>query len=240
MIFKQRGQILGEVLIAIAVFTLVIFSASLLIFDSFTATRQGLERTKATLLAKEGLEAARSIKNNDFDDLETGDHGIATSGGKWVFTDSPDELDKYTRTILISDDDNEDGKKKVLSRVEWSINSAREEKIELATYLADYGISATGTCANFCINEGYDDGTCKKGQGLCEVYVSGGDQYCTSPDGTCCCSEAETVNSCSDYCKGLEDYSGGDCLFPSDCKSGKIKSGGGQYCEGANKCCCFE
>ena len=53
----QRGQSLVELLLAIAVFIIVVSSLSFLILDSYVLSRLSQEMTTANFLAEEGLEA---------------------------------------------------------------------------------------------------------------------------------------------------------------------------------------
>lgn len=133
---SQKGQSLVEVLIALGVFVLGIATIGFLVLDANVSTRQGVERTQATLLAKEGLEAARSIRDADFDNLTAGPHGIVLSGNKWIFSGTSDIQDQFTRAITISDIDIDT--KKVDSTISWQFTQARQNSVTLTDYLTDW------------------------------------------------------------------------------------------------------
>ncbi|MBU4370069.1 prepilin-type N-terminal cleavage/methylation domain-containing protein, partial [Patescibacteria group bacterium] len=63
---NQSGQSLIELLIALGVFVLVVTAINFLSLDTYVADRAGGERTQATFLAKEGIEAAISISDNNW------------------------------------------------------------------------------------------------------------------------------------------------------------------------------
>ena len=92
MFSSKKGQSIIELLVAMAIFVLSISAISFLILDSYVAHRIGREETIATLLAEEGLEAARSIRDNSWEELTDGVHGIIVSGGYWAFQGSENDL----------------------------------------------------------------------------------------------------------------------------------------------------
>jgi|GEM_PF-2926179 len=107
----MRGQTLFEIVIALAIFSMI---ASILVSVSlggFTALTQGGDQTKASALAEEGIEALRSIRDGAWNDLRpaTGSQmaavtgAISVAGNQWAFTaGAPAEtLGKFTRTITL-------------------------------------------------------------------------------------------------------------------------------------------
>jgi len=132
----QQGQSLIEVLVALGVFTIGIVAIGLLMIDAGVSFRQGAERTRALFLAEEGLAAARSLRDADFDNVTAGTHGIALSGNRWVFSGSSDTQDQFTRTVTVTDVAT--GTKQVVSAVTWQFTPARQSAVTLTTYLADW------------------------------------------------------------------------------------------------------
>jgi len=187
----NKGQSLVEVLIALAIFIVGIATIGFLVLDAGFASRQGAERTKAVLLAKEGLEAARSIRDNSFSDLTAGAHGLALSGNHWIFSGTSDTQDQYTRSVTISDIDTYT--KKIVCAVDWQFASNRTGQVELATYLTDWGryTAIISTCAEYCQSLIYTNGICRQNAKQCtkngEINESGGNTYCTAPNNFCCC-----------------------------------------------------
>lgn len=188
----NKGQSLVEVLIALAIFIVAIATIGFLVLDAGFASRQGMERTKAVLLAKEGLEAARSIRDNSFSDLTAGMHGLALSGNHWIFSGTSDTQDQYTRSVTISNIDTYT--KKIVCTVDWQFASNRTGQVELATYLTDWGryTAIISTCAGYCQSLTYTSGICRQNAKQCtkngEINESGGNAYCIAPTNFCCCA----------------------------------------------------
>ncbi len=93
---------LTEVLIACGLLV-----ASSLMLVSFAASirplaKHGVSELQAIFLAKEGIEAARAIRDYDFNLLTNGTHGIAFSTSTWAFVGTSDTQNGFTRTVTIS------------------------------------------------------------------------------------------------------------------------------------------
>lgn len=134
---SQKGQSIIELMIALAIFVLGSTVVTFVVIDAYIADRVGQERTQATMLAEEGIEAVRSIRDVDFDNLTADTYGLAVSGGKWVFSGSSDITDsKFTRQITITDLDVD--RKKIESQVTWEISAARTGSVILIDYSTDW------------------------------------------------------------------------------------------------------
>lgn len=188
----NKGQSLIELLIAMGVFILVISVIAFLVIDAYVADRLGKELTQATFLAEQGLEAARSIRDNDWTSLSVGDHGIATLGTTWVFSGTSDTVDKFTRVVTVETIDST--RRKVTSQITWDLTDLRPQDVSLVEYLTDWGETISTNCDGYCQSLGYVAGTCRGASEACssqeEVYELGGDPYCLggpSAD-TCCCT----------------------------------------------------
>lgn len=136
----KKGQSLIELLIAMAIFALMISAITFLVLDSYVAHRAGREQTLATFLAEEGLEATRSIRDNNWDDLTDGSHGITTSGDNWIFQgteeDISDQLNEGIRKIIVSTIDAD--RKEIQSKITWEFTETRPQEIILVTYLTNW------------------------------------------------------------------------------------------------------
>lgn len=132
-----KGQSLVELLIAMGVFVLAASVITSLILDVYLADRVGRERTIATFLAEEGIEAARSIRDSGWDNLTVGSHGLAISGGKWTFSgyqeDISNKLKEGTRKVIVERVG--PTRKKVTSQVSWKLTEIRSQDVSLITYL---------------------------------------------------------------------------------------------------------
>lgn len=133
---SEAGQSLVEVLLTISIFIIGVITVGTLIIDANVSSRQGVERTQAITLAREGLEAARSLRDADFDNLTTGAHGLALSNSKWIFSGTSDAQNQFTRVVTVTDIDIDT--KKIDSTVTWQFSTARQNSVTLIDYLTDW------------------------------------------------------------------------------------------------------
>lgn len=132
----KKGFSLAEVLVAGTVFTMVMVAVCSLLYIANDSSRQSVERTKALYLAKEGIEATRSIRDVNFNNLTAGDHGLKIINNVWQFSDTSDSIDGYVRKINIQDVNSRI--KLIKSTVDWSVNGKRQENLFLTTYLTEW------------------------------------------------------------------------------------------------------
>jgi prepilin-type N-terminal cleavage/methylation domain-containing protein len=108
---KQKGFSLLEVILSISIFTIGVVGIGLFVIDIQTTAERSQNLSQGILLAEEGLEAVKSIRDNNFDDIIDGTYGLYFVGGIWEFGSGPDmtilgrEDDvgrTFTRTITIS------------------------------------------------------------------------------------------------------------------------------------------
>jgi type II secretory pathway pseudopilin PulG len=103
--YRERKITLGmsviEVMLATVMFAILATGGIATIVHSFSVNRRGEEETQATLMAQEGIEAVRSIKNKGWANLSAGTTGVATTGNTWGFDGNPDVNGRFTRTIQI-------------------------------------------------------------------------------------------------------------------------------------------
>jgi prepilin-type N-terminal cleavage/methylation domain-containing protein len=108
---KQKGFSLLEVILSVAIFTISVIGIGLFIIDIQTTAERSQNLNQGILLAEEGLEAVKSIRDTDFEDIVDGTYGLDSNDGIWELIGVPDEttlgLDStvgriFTRTITIS------------------------------------------------------------------------------------------------------------------------------------------
>ncbi len=107
---NKKGVGLLEVLLAVAVFAIGVMTVLHFFTSSYLASKHALETNQATMLAEEGLEAVRSIRDDDFENLsELINGGVLVEGGKWVLKNEPEEdIDgKFERRVDITEVDEE-------------------------------------------------------------------------------------------------------------------------------------
>lgn len=149
----QRGLSVIEVIIASALF--LIFSGGVVgvVLQGFDANRLGEEETVANQFAAEGIEAARSIKDQAFSNLvNSAGTGITRSGANvWALSGANNTFGKYTRVLTIGDVQRDSNgnivtsggtvdplSKKITSTVSWNVSPTRNDSVVLTTYLSDW------------------------------------------------------------------------------------------------------
>lgn len=247
----KRGFSLVEVLLSVSVFALIVTALTGgLIYGQQSTAISGM-RSRAALLADEGLEAARNIRDENFSNLTDGAYGLAISGNQWDFSGTSDVTDIFTRAVTISAVDA--NRKLVTSTVTWQQNPQRTGSVILTTYLTNWKVSASPTtCNDYAISQGYSAGTCRQNENQCanngEVYLAAGDAYCVGgPSADTCCALAGPTPApatCNEYCVSLGTYSGGTCRkgVPQCNANGEThQPGGNPFCTQAEggTCCCL-
>lgn len=125
-----------EVLLAIAVLVLLVTAIVGAIIYGWQDTVLAGMRQRAAMLAEEGLEAVRSIRDENFDNLSDGQHGLAISSNKWFFSGTHDITDIFTRQITVSTIDVDT--KQVISTVTWQQSPQRTGTVSLTTYFTNW------------------------------------------------------------------------------------------------------
>lgn len=150
---SETGQSLIELLIAIGVFIVIISSLAFFILNSYVSGRLAEEVTKANFLAEEGIEATISIRDNTWNNLIEGYHGLAIFGNNWVFQEAQEDINSQLkggiRTIKIENIGSD--RKKVTSQITWQFIEAESQEVQLVTYLTNWQkitIYCQGTCAS--------------------------------------------------------------------------------------------
>lgn len=116
-------------------------------FSQESTLRAG-QRGRAIFLAEEGIEAARSIRDENFTILTAGDHGVTTSN-KWNLTNQPDTLENFTRTLTVVDVNSQT--KQVTSQVAWKQTGGNQVSVSFATLFTDWRTAtSTGTSTQSC------------------------------------------------------------------------------------------
>jgi Tfp pilus assembly protein PilV len=162
----SRGQKNGfsviEVILAAALFLVFATAMTTTVIQGFRGNRLGGEQTIATQFAAEGIEAARSLKNQAFANLNSTlcspGAGLQQSGGVWAFKASgtSDVLQKFTRIVTVcnvqrdgsgnivnSGGSNDPLTKKVTSTVTWNVGPGRSNSVVLNEYFTNWKLPFT-------------------------------------------------------------------------------------------------
>jgi len=98
---RETGQSLVEIVIAMAIFSLMAVSMIGLLFGGLTLSLEGGKITEAGLLAQEGLEALRSIKARAWNELIFDRSAVQVVSNEWslVGENTIEEIGDFSRTI---------------------------------------------------------------------------------------------------------------------------------------------
>lgn len=133
---NHRGFLLIEVMLAIAVFLLLVSAFTTAYLYGQESSALAGTRSQAVLLSHEGLEAARNITDAGFDNLTDGTYGLTQSGNTWMLSGSSDTVDIFTRSLTISSVSDE--RKYVTSTVSWQQNPGRTGAVALTTQFTNW------------------------------------------------------------------------------------------------------
>lgn len=97
----KSGQSTLEVIIAMAIFSLIGAAVISLAVGGYNAMTQGGEQTQAEALAQEGIEAVRSIRDRAWNELIYNQSAVEISGDQWIFSGeaTTQDIGQFTRTI---------------------------------------------------------------------------------------------------------------------------------------------
>lgn len=122
---QGEGAVLGvssgfsvvEVLLAATVFAFLVTAVVGAIVYGRASNADAGDHNRAMMLAEEGLEAVRNIRDASFSNLTNNTFGLAQSGGVWTLSGTSDTTGIFTRTVAISAVDS--NRKSVIVTVSW-------------------------------------------------------------------------------------------------------------------------
>ena len=133
---NRAGFSLVEVILASAIFVLLVTAlVGAYLYGEESSASAGA-RARATMLAEEGLEAIRNIRDAGFANLTDGTYGLSTAGNQWNLSGSQDTSDIFTRQITIAPVGA--GRKSVTANVTWQQNPQRSGLVSLASRLTHW------------------------------------------------------------------------------------------------------
>lgn len=135
---NQKGFSLVEILLAIAIFSMVTVSVIYLLIDASYAYLHGKHRATATFLAEEGVEAAQNIRDSGWNNLAVGNHGLKVLNNEWVF-DGESDTDPtgiFTRQVAVTEI-NED-KRLATVTVSWNLTTIKLSNVTLVSYFNNW------------------------------------------------------------------------------------------------------
>lgn len=148
---KQQGSMILEILLALGFFGLLAVTIIYLVLDGYTTSRQGSEQSQASVIASEGIEAARAIRDRDWNLIsnytQTGLQINPSNYWEFKGESTIDTIDKFTRQLKISSvyrntngdvaaSGTQDAEtKKIEVTVNWSFNPGSNQSFVLTEYL---------------------------------------------------------------------------------------------------------
>ncbi|OGH68939.1 MAG: hypothetical protein A3J66_00465 [Candidatus Magasanikbacteria bacterium RIFCSPHIGHO2_02_FULL_47_14] len=132
-----KGFSLVEVLLSSALFAIIVTGFLIAIAYSQQSIDVTGDRVRALFLAEQGVEAVRSIRDNQFESLPAdGTYGLQASTGTWQLTGVSDTIDEFTRSITLSSIDADT--KEVASVVTWQQTLQRSGSIRVVSRLTNW------------------------------------------------------------------------------------------------------
>jgi Tfp pilus assembly protein PilV len=111
-----------EVILASTIFGMLVTAMiGALIYGQQSTVESG-DRGRAVMLADEGIQAARSIRNNNYSGLTNGTYGLSQLLNKWVFSGTSDTSGIYTRQVTVTSKST--NAKLITSTVTWQDGSS--------------------------------------------------------------------------------------------------------------------
>ncbi len=114
---SEGGFSVVEVLLASTVFGLLVAGLIGALVYGQQATNESGRRGRAVMLAEEGAEALRNIRDANYANLVDGTYGLVQSGNTWTLSGSSDTSGIYTRSVAVSTRDT--NRKNITSTVTW-------------------------------------------------------------------------------------------------------------------------
>ena len=119
----NKGFSLIEVILSTAVFVLIVTALMGVYLYGEESTMLSGNRARATMLAEEGVEATRNIRDANFTNLTDGTYGLTTLGNQYNLSGSSDTSGIFNRAITVSPVDA--NRKDITSTVSWQQNAQR-------------------------------------------------------------------------------------------------------------------
>ncbi len=100
--YNKKGFLLVEIILTSSIFALFVTAFAGVFYYGLQSSSFAGDRGRAIMLAEEGQEAVRSIRNANFANLVDGTYGLTYSGGAWSFSGASDVSGAFTRRVTVS------------------------------------------------------------------------------------------------------------------------------------------
>lgn len=138
---KKFGFSLVEVILANAVFALLLVGLMGIYLYGEESSMTAGNRNRAILMAEEGIEAVKNIADASFTNLVDGTYGLTTTTNQWNLAGASDLRDIFTRQVSISTVDSK--RKNITSTVTWQQNLQRAGSVSAVTRLSNWTTSVS-------------------------------------------------------------------------------------------------
>lgn len=132
----EAGFSLIEAILSVATFMLFVTALVGIYLSGTEGVDVAHDHQRASQIAREGAEAVRSIRDDDFANLIDGTYGLQISGGTWQLCTCADDIDEFSRQLTISSIDSDT--KEIEVSVNWQATKSREGDYKLVTQLTDW------------------------------------------------------------------------------------------------------
>jgi Tfp pilus assembly protein PilV len=132
----SRGFLLIEVILATSIFALFLTAFAGALYYGLQSSNLAGDRGRAIMVAEEGQEAIRSIKNVNFANLVDGTYGLTYSSNAWNLLGSSDMSGIFTRQVTISTVSV--NRKNVVVTVSWQQTPARIGSVSTSARLTNW------------------------------------------------------------------------------------------------------
>jgi len=143
---QPRGFSLIELILSSALVLLLATLFTNAVLSGIEGSVTSGSYARANLLAEEGLEATRNIRDDGYSNLSDGTYGIGLSGGAWAFLGTSDTQDGFSRSVQVQTLDATT--KQVTSTVTWQLSPTRTGTVTESTYLTNLDTLPTATQAD--------------------------------------------------------------------------------------------
>ncbi len=147
---KQSGVLLLEVVIALGLFSVLLTITPLYFIGQRFSEVEAERRSQAVAYAREGIEAVKSIRDNDFDTLAAGTFGLSTSTNAWTFSGSSNTENNITREITLTAIDSR--RYLVESNVSWTTLTGVQNNMVFRTHLSNWREAQGNMADDFIID----------------------------------------------------------------------------------------
>ena len=149
---KTSGFSIVEAMIGVALFVVFVSGLLTLIITSFVSPNIAGNRARAVLIAEEGLEAARNMRDNSFSNLSDGDHGLAVSGNQWQFNGAYDTTEIFERVVNVSTVSTDI--KRLTATVTWTDVNNKLNNVVLISDLTNWQKLGIGNWSTMIVQSG--------------------------------------------------------------------------------------